>query len=286
MLRTILTAVVCAAAVFAGDLAFRRSLLQDVRPIILTPTDQTVTTPPVRVQWEGPPQMRVQLSLAGTEAVDLGIQQSPFTVGPEHFPRDGGYAIEIESPQYGAWVAAERRFQVHTHTQAPEGAPAEPAATEPSTEARDLRQALETARAERDREADRARQLSDELAGVREENQRLARQLDALADTAEDDADQQTGELERRLAQTLDENRLLADDNVLLRQRLATVNPCSVWGYYALLRSQTATAGRRMLVVSDPRGQIFRAQVECEGIRQADPGALSVCLCIGTPWAG
>ncbi len=281
-----LTAVLCAAAVVVGDLAFRRSLLQDVRPIILTPTEQTVTTPPVRVQWEGPPAMRVRLSLAGAEAVDLGLQQSPVTLGPEHFPRDGGYQIEIESPRFGAWVGAERRFQVHTHVQPPESPAAEPPPTEPSSEVRDLRQALETVRTERDKEADRARLLSEELAGLREENQRLAKQLEAVSDTVEDDAYQQAGELERRLAQAFDENRLLAEDNAALRQRLATVNPCSVWAYYALLRSQTATAGRRMLVVSDPRGQIFRAQVECEAMRQGDPGALSPCLCIGTPWGG
>jgi hypothetical protein len=286
MLRSMFTAALCAAAVFVGDLAFRRSLLQEVRPIIVTPMDQSVTTPPVRVQWEGPPAMHVRLSLAGAEVVDLGIQQSPLVIGPEHFPRDGGYEVEIVSPTFGDWVSAERRFQVHTHTPPAESVAEESPPSEPSSEVHDLRQALEAARIERDKEADRARLLREELTGVREENQRLSRQLDAEADSAEDEVDQQRAELERRLTQALDDNRLLADDNAALRQRLASVNPCSVWGYYALLRSQTATAGRRMLVVSDPRGQIFRVQVECEAVRQADPGALSVCLCIGTPWGG
>jgi len=282
MIRGVAIALLCATAVFAGDLVFRTSLLEQVRPIVLSPPEQAVVYPPIQVSWEGPQPMRVRLTLVGEAPHDLGIHTSPYTIEGGEFPRDGGYEITISSPTFGDWIGATRQFQVHA-PEAPPPAPQDNADT--GKEGRDLVRALEAARAGRDRAQERTKFLHEENGALREESQRLSKQLEALYKTQEDDAGRQS-DLESRLTQLAEDNRALAEENAALRLRLSAVNPCTVWGYYSYPRPQTIPVTRRLLMVSDTRGQIFRVQVECEALRRSDPTAVSICFCVGNSFGG
>jgi len=277
MVRILATALLCAAAIVTGDVLFRTSLLSQIRPIILTPPDQAVVNPPVQVRWEGPQQMRVSLANAGEAPRDLGIHESPFDIGTERFPRDGGYQITIEAPRFGNWVRAQRWFQLHA-VPVPSPTPNQPDHPPRVTDNKDLLRAFEAARTARDRAHERTKFLSEENAALRDESERLAKQLEGLYKTQEEDAEHTT-EIERRLAQ-------LAEENNAMRLRLGSVIPCSVWGYYNLPRPELVPVTRRTLSVIDPRGQIFRAQGDCENTRRADPTASSICFCVGNSWGG
>jgi len=282
MIRALGTALLCAAAVMASDLVFRTSLLQQVRPAILSPTPEDVVTPPVQLRWEGPQRMRVRLSAAGEALHDLGVHESPYVLQVDQFPRDAGYEIEISSPRFGALVHDERWFQVHAPETPPSVSPERP---ENGKDGKDLVRALEAARSARDRAQERMKFLREENGALRDESARLAKQLEALYKTQEDEAGQQS-ELEGRLTQLSEENRALAEENAAVRQRLSTVNPCTVWGYYSYPHPQTIPVTRRFLMTSDARGQIFRAQVECETLRRSDPTAVSICFCVGNSFGG
>jgi len=281
MMRAVLTALLAAAGIIAGDVVFRTSLLDQVRPVILSPADQAVVEPPVRVLWDGPQQMRVLLSIAGEAQRDLGVHESPFDLPSDQFPRDGGYGIELQSLRYGRWIRAARWFQVHA---APEH-PAEPDHKVRTWDAKELLHALEAARTARDKALGRTKFLSEENAALRDESERLAKQLEALY-KSQDDQTERAAELERRLAQLGEENRTLAEENTAIRQRLNTVVPCTVWGYFGFPHPQTFPPTRRALNVSDGRGQVFRTQPECELLRRGDPTAASICFCVGNSWGG
>ncbi len=282
MIRAVLTALLCAAAIIAGDALFRTSLLRWLRPVILSPVDQAVVDPPVRVSWDGPERMRVRLSIVGEEQRDLGVHESPFEIDSTQFPRAGGYEVELQGLQFGDWIRASRRFQVHAAPETPQAAQDH---KPPSWDAKDLLRALEAARTARDKAQGRTKFLNEENTALRDESERLAKQLEALYKTQEEDADH-LAELERRLTQLAEENRVLADENAAIRQRLGSVIPCTVWGYFSYPRPQTIPPTRRVLMVSDTRGQIFRAQAECELLRRADPTAASICYCVGNSWGG
>lgn len=278
MIRALGTALLCAAAVLAADTVFRISLLEYVRPTVLSPPDQGILEPPVVVRWEGPPDMRVRLAAAGEAPRELGVRSSPFEIGADQFQREGGYVLELEAAGLGGWIAATRRFQIHAAKVVAEPTPM---TEEPPRNGADLARALGTARAARDRAQQRARFLTEENSALRDESARLAKQLETSFASQENTA-ADVAEVERRLAQIQDEARVLAEENAALRLRLSSVLPCSVWGYYGYSRS--ATSPRRLLVVSDVQGQIFRFQPPCESMRRADPTATSVCFCVGTPW--
>ncbi len=282
MMRAVLTTLLAAAGIIAGDVVFRTSLLRQLRPIILTPADQSVVDPPVRLTWEGPQRMRVLLSIAGEAQRDLGVHESPLDIASDQFPRDGGYGIEVQALTYGEWIHATRWFQVH-------GAPERQAEADHGKahgwEAKDLLHALEAARTARDKALGRTKFLSEENAALRDESERLAKQVESLYKTQEDEAEQRA-ELERRLNQLGDENRALAEENAAVRLRLSSVVPCTVWGYFNYPRPQTLPLTRRVLVVSDGRGQVFRGQPECELMRRNDPTAASICFCVGNSWGG
>jgi regulator of replication initiation timing len=284
MLKTLAAAVCCAAAIVGGDLLFRTSLLSQVRPIILTPASQAIVTPPVQVSWEGPEPMHVFLAIVGEAPRDLGVHESPFDIGVDQFPRDGGYQVTLEAQRFGGWIRAQRWFQLHA---APSSPPAPTPASRPvrRIDNKDLVRALEAARTARDRAHGRTKFLSEENSALRNESERLAAQIEALYKSQEDDAEH-TAEIERRLAQLVEENRALGDENVALRLRLSSVIACTVWGYYSYLQPQTSPLPRRSLLVSDARGEIFRAQAGCENTRRADPNAASICFCIGNSWGG
>jgi regulator of replication initiation timing len=282
MIRALATALLCAAAIVAGDVLFRTSLLRQLRPVILSPADQAVVEPPVQVAWEGPPRMRILLSSAGERQRDLGIGMSPFTVENDQFPRSGGYEVELQAPRFGSWIRATRVFQV----QPPETPPQQrgPDGCAPK-EARDLLRALDLARNARDRAQNHTKFLRQENAALRDESQRLAQQLESSYRTQEQDAER-VADIERRLTQLAEENRSLADENATLRVRLGSVIPCTVWGYYSYPQPQMVPITRRFLIVSDPRGQIFRGQPECELLRRADPTAATICFCAGNSFGG
>jgi len=281
MVRALATALLCAAAMIAGDLVFRRSLLSQVRPIILVPLDQQIMQPPVQVSWEGPPQMRLLLSVVGEEQHDLGVQESPFEIDGDQFPREGGYQIELQAPRFGSWIWAVRRFQVHA-------AAAPPATTQaaPACGARDLVHALEAARSARDRAQDRLKFLREENRTLRAEGERLAKELETVYKSQDDDA-ARAAALEQRLDQLAGETRTLADENAAMRLRLSNVIPCSVWGYYSFPRVRSSEPmAVRLLMVSDGRGQVLRTQPACELLRRSDSGAASICFCVGNSWGG
>lgn len=282
MIRSLTTALLCAAAIFLGDVLFRRSLLRQLQPVILSPGDQAVVDPPVQLRWEGPQRMRVLLAVSGETPRDLGVHESPLNIAGDDFPRDGGYLLEVRAPSFGDWIRASRWFQVHLpETPRPvaadhDGAP---------KEGKDLTRALEAARAARDRAQGRTKFLREENAALRDESERLSKQLEALYKTQEDDAQHQA-DLEGRLTQLAEENRALAEENGAIRLRLGGVIPCTVWGYYSYPRPNTIPVTRRILMVSDTRGQIFRAQAECEIVRRTDPTAASICYCVGNSFGG
>jgi regulator of replication initiation timing len=282
MIRALVTALLSAAAIIAGDIVFRTSLLQVLRPVILSPASQAVLEPPVQLQWDGPQRMRVLLSIAGEEQRDLGIHESPVDLGRDQFPRDGGYEVELQALRFGDWIRATRRFQVHAAAAAP--APQEDHPVH-SDDTKNLLRALEAARTARDKAHGRTKFLTEENAALRDESERLAQQLEGLY-RAEGENAARAAELERHLAQLAEENRALAEENAAIRLRLGSVIPCTVWGYYSYPRPQTFPVPHRLLLVSDARGQIFRAQGECEIVRRADPTAASICFCVGNSWGG
>jgi regulator of replication initiation timing len=281
MMRGVLTALLAVAGIIVGDVVFRTSLLDQVRPIILSPADQAVVEPPVRVLWDGPQQMRVLLSIAGEAQRDLGVHESPFDLPSDQFPRDGGYGIELRSLRYGRWIHATRWFQVRAAAQHP----GEPDHKAHAWDPKELLHALEAARTARDKALGRTKFLSEENAALRDESERLAKELEALYKSQDEQTEQAAG-LERRLAQLGEENRTLAEENTAIRQRLSTVIPCTVWGYFSLPLPQALAPARRALNVSDGRGQVFRTQPDCELFRRGDPTAASICFCIGNSWGG
>ncbi len=281
MIRPLVSALLCAAAVVAADVAFRTTLLHQLRPVILTPADQAIVSPPVAVRWEGPQRMRVLLAAAGEPLRDLGVHESPVEISGGEFRREGGYQVEVQALQFGQWIRAARVFQLHN---APAPSPVRGDHGAPAAEL-DLRGALAAARAARDKALGRTKFLREENAALRDESQRLARQLEGSYQTQEEDA-QRTAELERRLTQLSEDNRALSDENAAMRFRLGNVIPCTVWGYYTYPQPQLIPVARRLLLVTDPQGRIFRVQPECEIGRRSDPGAASVCFCVGNSWGG
>lgn len=283
MLRALVNAALCVVAVLAADALFRTSLLRQVRPLIVAPLDQSVVEVPVRLRWEGPQHMRVLLSAAGEPPRDLGVRESPVDLGGEQFPREGGYQIELQALRLGSWINTQRWFQVRL----PAAAVAAPQDDHkaPGWDSKDLLRALEAARTARDKAQGRTKFLNEENTALREESERLAKQLESLY-KAQDEEAERIAELEHRLAQLGEENHALAEENGAIRLRLSSVVPCTVWGYFSFPQPQMIPPTRRELRVSDMRGQVFRAQGDCELLRRADEGAASICFCVGNSWGG
>ncbi len=281
MIRSLYTAALCALAVFVADVLFRTSVLQYVRPIILTPTYKAVLLPPVELRWSGPQAMRVVLAIAGGDRQDLGIQKSPFEISADNFPRDGGYEISVEAPRWGGWIRAQQVFQLHSET--PEVPAVEPTPEPAPTGLRDLTRALASARATRNRSQDRVRFLREENRTLQTEKERLAKELETAYATQDDDAER-FDHLQEQGDQLAEENRVLADALAALRLRLASVISCTVWGYYGGYPVHGSSGARRTLVVSDAGGQVFRLQPQCEMFRVTDSTAASPCFCIGNSW--
>jgi hypothetical protein len=278
-IRALATILLCGAAVFAADTAFRGSLLTHVRPIILTPGVRAATTTPVQLRWEGPRDMRVLLYPSGAEPVDLGVQQSPFEIAAAAFPRDGGYRIDIRHPRFGTWIRARQWF--HLTVPPPAEAPAEPPPTASGdAEIKELESVLEAERQTREAERLRRQALAQEARALRQESERLAEEVESLYEEQEEDSEY-IARLETRIDQLTREQRSLSEESAALQLRLSRVIPCSVWGYYSYPRPQTIPVTRRLLRVSTNVGRIFRFAVECEAVRRGDETAASECFCVG-----
>lgn len=269
-------------AVLVTDVAFKSTLLRTLWPVILSPADGAITTTPVRVRWEGSQPLLVTLIGNGTRE-PLGLRNSPFEIEPRYFPRPGQYGVEVRSALLGRWVTSERRFLVRPPRQ-PQPTPE--AETEPLTEAvNNLKDRI--ARLEDDRLllAGRGTSLSQENETLRTQNVDL--------NVAVDDLRVEQEQLDTRAAALAAENAELAqayerilDENRQLRQRLESMPLCTTWGYLSYPRPQTIPPTRRVVVVSNADGQIFRNQRDCEVIRTTDRGAMSVCHCVGSPFQG
>jgi regulator of replication initiation timing len=231
--------------------------------------------------------MRVALRVSGGETRDLGLQSSPFTLHAEDFPREGGYAVDLRAPTFPNWINASRDFQIQAGDTPPTPGvePEVEGDGDPTIQLKDFLRALKASRTSRDRAHQRAKFLTEEVATLRAENERVSKQLEKVYQTEEQDGERST-ELERQLTQLSEQLRGLADENGALRMRLSTVIPCTVWGYYSYPHPNTIPVTRKVLLVSDLAGQIFRNQVECEAARRSDASAGSPCLCVGSAWTG
>jgi len=274
MLRLLRLVVVVAVVVIATDLFFRASLLRLVRPVITEPVDGELVSPPVRVRWEGPARMRATLRYAGREKWDLGERESPFEIPRENLRERGLYSVELRSIRFGDLITASRSF-------AADGEP--PLSAQQRDDVSDKLAALEESLQEmRDSQEDSHEEntnLYEENAAIREENAILTEELQQAAESEQRALGQQAG-LERELARVSDENRSLMDEVLQLRARLSSIVPCSVWGYYA--QPTTSPVARRVVVVNDIAGEVFRAQTACERVRRADTSSASICFCVGS----
>ncbi len=287
VLRILVTAVLCGATVLIADTFFRTSIVQHIRPLVLTPVPGRVYQPPVEVQWEGPKQMRVWLRPSGGDPVDLGLRASP-TVLPAHlFPRDGSYELELVAPRLGSWINTRRQFEVFARPAAPAAASAANTNLSKKREKgvglKEILRAIKASRAARERANQRAQSLAEENAALREESEKLLAQLESLS-SAQDEDSEHIASLEQQLSQLRQQNRVLSDELDVLRLRLGTLPPCTIWGYYSFPRPNTFPATRRVVVVSDHAGRIFRSQPECELGRRVDQTAGSPCFCAAGPW--
>ncbi len=282
MLRPTLVVLTALVAILAGDVLFRNSLLRVVHPVIVEPTDGASLTPPVELRWEGPRQMQVTLSYAGRESWDLGLHESPFELPPEHLKARGLYSVEIASPSVGEWISSRRAFFVEPTLPEPRQAPPRPELADQLTE---LQKSLSDLRSDQEDLRDENTDLYEENASIREENAILTEELNRVTESAQN-SQAQADAADRRYAALVDEHQNLLQQAAQLRQRLSAVVLCSVWGYYAYPRPQTIPPTRRIVSVSDNRGNVFRTQAECEGRRRGDPTQDSVCFCVGSSFAG
>jgi len=283
LLRSALTALLCAAAIFAGDALFRASLLDSLRPIVLTPRARAVVRPPVRLTWEGRTEMEILLAPFGETASSLGVHASPFDIEPEHFPREGGYEVEIRAPGWAGWIAATRKFQMHRTS--PTTDPDLAADLGPADDSRYLMLAFDAARKARDKARARVKSLRKENATLKGESERLAVQLDEVF-VGQEEEFTELAALEADLLDAVNEIRGLREENLALRFRLGSVIPCTVWGYLSYPRPQTIPPSRRVVRVSDTAGNIFRTEEFCAAARRSDSTADSRCLCVGDSFGG
>lgn len=280
-LRSLWTALLCGAAVFAGDVLFRGSLLQRVHPVLLTPQARETVRPPLRVTWVGPESMELVLTALGQEPRSLGVHSSPFDIPVDEFRREGGYQLELRDPAWGTWIRTRRSFQVFFSAVAQPGEP-EP---EPGDGDRYLLVALDAARQARDKARTRVKSIRRENYDLRAEADRLNARIDELYEQR-DHEDAAAADLEQELVDLAEELRGLREENLALRLRLSGVNPCTAWGYMSYPRPQTIPPSRRIVRVSDVAGNIFRREDICEAARRSDSTADSTCFCVGDTWRG
>lgn len=273
-------ALLSALAVLVTDVIFKSTLLRTLWPVILSPADGAITTAPVRVRWEGAQPLMVTLIGNGTRE-PLGLRNSPFEIDPRYFPRPGQYGVEVRSGLLGRWVTSERRFLVRP----PRQPPPTPAAAEPDNAVGDLQERIARLEDERQLLAGRGTSLSQENDTLRTQNLDLYATVDDMR-TEQEQTDGRVAALAAENAELAQAYQRTAEENRQLRLRLESLPACTTWGYLSYPRPQTIPPTRRVVVVSNAAGQIFRDQPDCELIRQTDRSAMSVCHCVGSPWQG
>jgi hypothetical protein len=268
-------ALVSAAAVVGTDLLMDSALLHVLRPQITIPADGAIISGPVTVSWQGPQPMQAMLTGNG-QRIDLGLRESPFEIDPSRFPRPGQYGLELASPRFGRLISVDRRFMVrrgpNPRVATAAGVEAPPPAERAAPPAADLAALL----AERDR-------LRVDLAALQAQVDSLRAQLsgsDEDLDNARADADARVAGAQAEQDALAREHLLTLEENQLLRQRLQSVPPCTVWGYMAVPRPQTVPPSRFVLV-SNRRGDVFRSEGQCLATRRGDPTSVSPCICVG-----
>lgn len=273
--------LVSAMAVIATDVTFRSTLLRTLWPAIISPADGAITTTPVTVRWEGPEPMLVTLTGSGIRE-DLGLRNSPFEIDRRYFPRPGQYGIEIRSPVLGRLASAERRFLVRPPKPPP--APVE-APEDFSGTIHDLNETVSRLQDERTQLHDQSAALSQENDTLRRENQELSTAIDELR-AAHEQVDSHLAALEAQQADLARQYADALEGNRLLRSRIESIPACVTWGYLSYPRPQTIPLSRRIVLVSNTRGEVFRTHRECELTRRIDRTAASQCFCVGSPWEG
>jgi hypothetical protein len=277
--RILLIVLVVACATLSVEIAFQSTLLRALFPLVLSPPDGAIVTPPVTVRWKGPPHLSVVLTTNGLRQ-DLGMHDSPFLIATERFPRPGQYAVEVRSPLLGGWSTGQRRFLV----QLPEVGREPTPCADDTAEIEALRRSASRLESERDESAQRVDALRQTTEQLQTENAALSARVNELQQVQDQlDAAQEAAEAQREEAAR--EREELADENRFLRGQLDSIPPCTTWGYVTYPRPQTIPTTRRLVVVSDSQGVIFRNQLQCEIVRRVDRGAASPCVCVGQVWA-
>jgi hypothetical protein len=267
--------VVCALTVSVTDAAFQSSLLRAFWPLVIEPPDGALLSAPVTVHWQGQQSMLATLRGAGFEH-ELGLRSNPFEIPASEFPHPGRYEIEVRSPTFGHWISAERRFRIRhpTHPKPPPRVEkSEAPRVEEDTTAKRLQEEAERLTA--DKEA-----LNQKIDDLEHENQDLADENDDLRSSGEE-SNQRVATLQAQQEALLQEHLTVMQENQLLRLQLQGIPPCTTWGYLTYPRPQTIPPTRRVVVVSNSRGQVFRSPDECSAARQRDPTAISACTCVG-----
>jgi regulator of replication initiation timing len=281
MRRIALVLLLSATTVVITDLTFQSTLLHTLWPVILTPADGAITNAPVTVRWEGPQPMLATLRRGGRRQA-LGLRPSPFEIDASRFRHPGQYAIELQSPKWGGAIKAERRFLVRRPPE-PEPTPVPEEKTENTDTAKDLDEIIRRLRSERDRIEAENQALYDENTKLRLDNRDLSQSLDDLHDQQEQ-TDSRLAAAESQQAELMQQHMAVLQQNQLLRNRIQTVPACTTWGYLSRPRAETMPSTRRIFVVSNGQGVIFRNELQCELTRRNDRTAASPCVCVGTPW--
>ncbi len=281
MRNTLGIALVTAAALVLLELVLQVPLLRLLQPLIITPADGTLVTPPVQVRWEGPPRLRLRLVGAGAAPRDLGTHPSPFELSAADLSGPGSYRLQARAPLLGGLIQAERRFSV-----APPPPTAAPSPPHPSdTLVAELKQSLLDLRAAHRRTTSENTGLYEENGNLRQENAKLMEEIERLTKANEDAASASAAQDDRATA-LQQQNRTLSEQLTMMQWQLNAALTCTVWGFYSYPHPQTIPPTRRAVTVTDLAGNVFRRQEDCEAFRQNDPTAASRCFCVGTPWRG
>ena len=278
MRRIAVVVLLSATTVVFTDLTFKSTLLHTLWPVILMPADGAITNAPVTVRWEGPQPMLATLRRGGRRH-DLGLRPSPFEIDASLFRHPGQYAIELQSPKWGGFVQAERRFLVR---QPPEEEPT-PVPVDKTDTDKDLDETVRRLRSERDRIESENQALYDENTKLRLDNHDLSQSVDDLHDQQEQ-ANNRLQAVESQQADLMQQHMAALQENQLLRNRIQSVPDCTTWGYLSYPHPQTIPPTRRVVVVSNSQGVVFRSELQCALARRDDPTAASPCACVGSVW--
>jgi hypothetical protein len=234
----------------------------------------------VSVEWDGVQPLIVTLTGSGLRQ-ELGPRHSPLELNPRLFPRSGQYRLTLHSPTFGSLIRAERLF----HVNLPEAAAPFGDGKSPAQKDNDLAPVIARLREERDRLATEKSSLNDDKHSLELDNRDLSDELDHLQQLSDQTA-QRLAQVEAQQAELLEEHLLVVQENQLLRMRLNNIPSCTTWGYLSYPRPQNIPRTRRVVLVSNGRGDVFRSQAECIATRRNDPTAGSPCVCVGSVWDG